>query len=459
MDYINAILGFLGILIVIALSWVIIFGIVVVPTYTVLGLHAVLKYLGTNCFIGLDKLFFPGFDAPVLAVWSCWGFVAGAAIQGCREMLIFGRKGIGALVALAPILLLGLNGIVKDVDLPASSGGKTTAKVEQTTSGSKTNTVKRTKPTSVATKQTATGSERNSVTRMEPVRVTTEQETVPPLPTKRREPVDVATKQNTVTTSTTLPRRSTSSVPSDMVLIPAGEFQMGSSEGTDEKPVHAVYIDAFYMDEHEVTNAEYKRFLDANPRWRKNRIPTVYHDGDYLKHWNGNNYPSGKGEHPVTYVSWYGAMAYAKSVGKRLPTEAEWEKAARGGLEGEKYPWGSDIDSTKANYGKKNDGTTRVGRYSPNGYGLYDMSGNVLEWCLDAYDKVFYGRSARQNPIAGGSVSSVTTDFSKVGTQRVLRGGSWSVLSQSIRVADRAKGDPKLSYFGVGFRCVKDVSH
>ncbi|RKU12753.1 hypothetical protein C6502_05250, partial [Candidatus Poribacteria bacterium] len=236
-----------------------------------------------------------------------------------------------------------------------------------------------------------------------------------------------------------------------------------SNDSTDEKPVHTVHTDAFYMDKHEVTNAQYKAFVNANPQWRKDRIPAAYHDGDYLKHWNGNNYPSEKGNHPVTYVSWYGAMAYAKWAGKRLPTEAEWEKAARGGLTGKKYPWGNTIDSDEANYNKNVDGTTPVRKYSSNDYGLYDMAGNVAEWCLDEYGEYFDERelifvsTRRQNPIAGANVSSATIDISKVQTARVLRGGSWSQLSQYVRVADRTKGDPKLSYYGAGFRCVQAV--
>lgn len=120
-----------------------------------------------------------------------------------------------------------------------------------------------------------------------------------------------------------------------MVLIPAGEFEMGSTDGTDaEKPIHTVYVDAFYMDTYEVTNAQYKQFVDANPEWQKGRIPDAYHHSNYLIGWNGNNYPRGKANYPVIGVSWYAAMAYSKWTGKRLPTEAEWEKAARGGLVG-----------------------------------------------------------------------------------------------------------------------------
>ena len=208
--------------------------------------------------------------------------------------------------------------------------------------------------------------------------------------------------------------------PEGMVLIPAGEFQMGSNNGnSDEQPVHTVYVDAFYMDIYEVTNAQYKKFVNANPQWRKDRIPSSYsyHNGDY---------PRGKGNHPVTSVSWYDAMAYTQWAGKRLPTEAEWEKAARSGLVGLKYPWGNSISSSKANYGYSLERiTAAVGSYPPNGYGLYDMVGNVWEWCLDAYEEDFYKKSPRRNPIAGAdSITHITNNFTNVKGLRVLRSGS-----------------------------------
>ena len=114
----------------------------------------------------------------------------------------------------------------------------------------------------------------------------------------------------------------------EMVLIPAGEFQMGSNDGyDDEKPVHSVYVDAFYMDKYEVTNAQFKKFVDANRQWQKAHIEGRFHERRLPRtYWNGNNYPSERGNHPVTFVSWYAAMAYAKWAGKRLPTEAEWER-------------------------------------------------------------------------------------------------------------------------------------
>ena len=186
------------------------------------------------------------------------------------------------------------------------------------------------------------------------------------------------------------------------------------------------------MDIHEVTNAQYKQFVDANPQWGQARIPTDYHDGEYLKHWNGNNYPTGKGDHPVVYVSWYGAMAYAQWARKRLPTEAEWEKAARGGLVGSKYPWGNFIDPSQANYSSHVGDTTTVGSHPPNKYGLYDMAGNVWEWCLDAYEGDFYKNSPSRNPIAGeGVIRHITNNFTNVKTLRVLRGGSWDLVRRT----------------------------
>ncbi len=245
----------------------------------------------------------------------------------------------------------------------------------------------------------------------------------------------------------------------NMVLIPAGEFQMGSNKGDiDEKPVHTVYVDAFYIDKYEVTNAQYKAFVDANPRWQKDHIPDTYHDGGYLKRWNGNSYPSGKGNHPVTNISWYAAIAYAQWAGKRLPTEAEWEKAARGGLIGQKYPWGNSIDFSKANYDRGIGDTMSVGRYAPNAYGLHDMAGNISEWCLDEYRGDFYVRSLRRNPVSGDSISVIISNFTNVKSSRVLRGGCWFNTGRNVRVTSRYFISPANTFDYNGFRCVKDVT-
>ncbi|MCY4403951.1 MAG: SUMF1/EgtB/PvdO family nonheme iron enzyme [Candidatus Poribacteria bacterium] len=250
---------------------------------------------------------------------------------------------------------------------------------------------------------------------------------------------------------------------SEMVLIPAGEFIMGSNDGdTDEVPTHAVYIDDFLMDRHPVTNAEYKAFIDENPKWRKDRIPKNYHDGNYLKLWDDDScFAMSKTNHPVVAVSWYAAMAYAQWAEKRLPTEAEWEKAARGGLIGKKYPWGNSINKYNANYGNNWDGriatirTTPVGSYTPNGYGLCDMVGNVREWCLDAYQSDFYENSPSRNPIAGDSIKRILSNYKSVKNSRVFRGGTWYYPSDYLRVSHRSRDIPIFAVTSIGFRCVK----
>ena len=225
----------------------------------------------------------------------------------------------------------------------------------------------------------------------------------------------------------------------EMLLIPAGEFLMGSNDGDDdERPVHAVYLDAFYMDVCEVTNALYKKFMDATGH----KAP-AYWDNKNL------NQPN-----PVVGVTWFDAEAYAKWAGKRLPTEAEWEKAARGGLVGKEYPCGDNLTHDDANYGgtgRKDrwDGTAPVGSFTPNGYGLYDMVGNVWEWCADWYDKGYYARSPRSNPKGPDS-----------GTYRVLRGGSWDDIDDDyLRAAFRSYDGPLYAGNGYGFRCAGDVPY
>ena len=244
-----------------------------------------------------------------------------------------------------------------------------------------------------------------------------------------------------------------------MVLIPAGEFQMGSvapEAANDEKPVHTVYVDAFYMDQYEVTNLEYQKFILANPRWSKEGIARWLNDGYYLNHWNGNDYPDGKANHPVVHVSWYAAMAYAQWAGKRLPTEAEWEYAAQGGLVGKRYPWGDDIDSGKANYDENVGDTTETGTYPPNGYGLYDMAGNVWEWCLDEYEENFYAESPRENPLSSAySMDWIINNFTKVKILPMMRGGSWYPPSAALRVTGRLWNSPSNTNNSTGFRCAR----
>ncbi len=224
----------------------------------------------------------------------------------------------------------------------------------------------------------------------------------------------------------------------------------------DELPLHTVYVDAFYIDKYEVTNAEFKKFLDANPEWQKDNVRFVGNE-TYLGYWNGNDYPEGQGNHPVN-VNWYAAMAYAKWVGKRLPTEAEWEKAARGGLKNKDYPWGDSIDTSMANY-EVNPSTVSVGSYPPNDYGLYDMAGNLEEWCLDEYQADFYKDSPDRNPIAGAdSITDIVKNYKDVKSPRVSRGGGFIFGPDHVRVSNRSKQAPEdSSYSPAGFRCVKPV--
>lgn len=251
-----------------------------------------------------------------------------------------------------------------------------------------------------------------------------------------------------------------------MMLIPAGEFQMGSNDYNNEKPVHPVYVDAFYMDKYEVTNEQYKKFIDANLQWSKSRIERKYHDGDYLKYWDGNNYSDREADYPVGWVSWYAANAYAEWAGKRLPTEAEYEKAARGGLKKKKFPWGDRISSDDTNYPVhidsrhiKSDIPSQsdisrwetkfpVGSFDANGYGLYDMAGNIWEWCADWYDKEYYSRSPRRNPTGPSS-----------GKSRVLRGGKLPFgVGNPLRCADRESFKPTNTSPHIGFRCCASLS-
>ena len=268
---------------------------------------------------------------------------------------------------------------------------------------------------------------------------------------------------------------STSHLPSEqdgMILIPGGTFDMGSDDSEandDEKPVHRVYVDSFYMDKYPVTEAEFKEFIEANSEsirptkwyeWNDNRDSTIdhiYHDADYLRNLKMSIFPDYNANHPVTWVSWYAAMAYAQWVGKRLPTEAEWEKAARGGLTSQKYPWGQSIDKSKANYNLTFNKTTSVGAYPANDFGLYDMVGNVREWCLDKWDKGFYAKSPNINPISDDSIIEVTEGFKDIYTSRVLRGGSWVSTPENVRNAYRAGSPPFFTCMNIGFRCVRSV--
>jgi formylglycine-generating enzyme required for sulfatase activity len=258
-----------------------------------------------------------------------------------------------------------------------------------------------------------------------------------------------------------------------MVLIPGATFEMGTDSSeipslqqafdighadlfSAEVPKHTVAIDAFYLDKYEVTNRAFKQFLDQNPQWQPDRIPGRYHNGNYLKHWHRGDYPEAQADHPVVNVSWYAAVAYCQWVGKRLPTEAEWEYAARGGLTGKAFPWGDEpVDKTRANYGKSGiGGTTPVGSYPPNGYGLFDMAGNVWEYLADEWKP--YPSAAQVNPVAGENLFLDGT-FLAVTTRRVIRGGSWGGAPVNLRVAYRDSHPPDGARDFVGFRCARSA--
>lgn len=223
----------------------------------------------------------------------------------------------------------------------------------------------------------------------------------------------------------------------EMILIPGGQFLMGDSSAGDHNPVHKVYIDSFLMDRCEVTNAQFYEFCQATER----KLPEFWGKSDFH---SGPDFPN----HPVVGISCYEAAAYAEWAGKRLPTEAEWEYAARGGLVGKKYPLGDALDSTMANYTIAGEviGLVAVGSYPPNGYGLYDMAGNAVEWTLDYYDGNYYAISPDTNP-----------QGPEKGKFRVIRGGGWHSGPSCNRVYFRNALPGNFRDYNVGFRCVKDV--
>jgi formylglycine-generating enzyme required for sulfatase activity len=236
------------------------------------------------------------------------------------------------------------------------------------------------------------------------------------------------------------------------VTIPAGEFQMGSDPEVglaickkysaeycdvrnyqNEAPVHTVFVDAFEIGRYEVTTRQYVQCVRAGTC--RTPLNKTYTNPEYEFH-------------PVTDVDWYGAQTFCNWVGGRLPTEAEWEEAARGGLESKIYPWGNQEPTcTKgvpngANFLGEScpDDTTPVGSFAPNGYGLYDMAGNVYEWVSSLYRPYPYNA-------ADGREDMSSTD------SRVLRGGSWFVVDDYVRTSVRYWNDPSYTYYEIGFRC------
>jgi len=226
-----------------------------------------------------------------------------------------------------------------------------------------------------------------------------------------------------------------------LVYVPEGEFTMGSDNGeSDEKPVHRVYLDAFWIDQTEVTNKQYAACVsdggctppfDASSYTRPSYFGTAKFD-----------------EFPVISVNWNQANAYCSWAGRELPTEAQWEKAARG-TDAHIYPWGDDAPNRNLrNYNSNAGDTTKTGNYKTGKsfYGAYDMAGNVWEWVNDWYGDTYYQRSPSSNPLGPD-----------VGQYRVMRGGSWYDNSYIVRSAIRYWFDPAISDDISGFRCARSL--
>ncbi len=211
---------------------------------------------------------------------------------------------------------------------------------------------------------------------------------------------------------------------SEMVLIPAGEFVMGRNSMNDnEAPAHTVFLDAFYIDKYEVTQLQYLSAIGTNPSYFE-ECPLC----------------------PVERVTFHQSSQYCAKAGKRLPTEAEWEKAARGGTTGWYY-WDRDHRDLYAWYGNNAGKRTRpVGTRNPNRYGLYDVAGNVWEWVQDWYDSNYYPKSPQRNPKGPAK-----------GALKVIRGGSWGNTPEQIAHAYRDSHEPDTRHINGGFRCAKDA--
>ena len=219
----------------------------------------------------------------------------------------------------------------------------------------------------------------------------------------------------------------------ELVLVPAGTFDMGPSR-------RSVYLDDFYIARYPVTNQQFQRFLEVTGYW-----PSDAEAKRFLSHWRGKRFPRGMADHPVVFVSWLDAQAYCRWAGRRLPTEAEWEKAARG-TDGRKYPWGKAKPTAEhANFGRARASTTPVGS-SPAGatpFDIYDMAGNVGEWCEDTDDPRFYLNGPERNP----------RNTTGQGERCVVRGGGWMYDARSLRTYARQSFQPTYRIGAVGFRC------
>jgi sulfatase modifying factor 1 len=252
----------------------------------------------------------------------------------------------------------------------------------------------------------------------------------------------------------------------DLARIPAGDFLMGAADAEDDqRPVHRVFVSEFFIGRHPVTNDDYARFVRATgypppsirslPLIASGERDSLFRELAAPYVWDGSQPPPGKSGHPVVLVGYDDALAYCDwctdALGRRarLPSEAEWEKAARGGMEGFRYPWGNDIDPSQGNYladagSKPRRGTRPTGTYEPNAYGLYDVIGNVWEWVSDWYGSDYYGLGDSRDP-RGPSF----------GHMRIVRGGAWVNDEVSmLRCAYRHKVPPDTYAYSIGFRIV-----
>lgn len=260
----------------------------------------------------------------------------------------------------------------------------------------------------------------------------------------------------------------------DMALIPGATMTMGIDAADvpglqklfgvaglelfdTEIPRHGVTVSSFFIDRHLVTNSQFKKFIDENAAWQADRTTSYLHNENYLRQWKPAGILAGRENHPVVDVSWYAAVAYCQWAGKRLPTEAEWEHAARGGLNG-LFPWGNEaVDEGRANYGGSRVGSTsEVASYAANGYGLFDMAGNVWEFLADEWQP--YPSGAQQNPVAGGDLFLRGDSFLKIKTRRVIRGGSYGGDAMNLWVEYRDSHPPDNAKDFVGFRCAKPLN-
>jgi iron(II)-dependent oxidoreductase len=236
--------------------------------------------------------------------------------------------------------------------------------------------------------------------------------------------------------------RKTNPLPPGTVLIPAGQFTMGHASEGDHNPTHKVQLNGFYIDAREVTNGQYAKYIQETGA----REPEFWGMEQYH---SSPDYP----DHSVVGVAWTEAKSYCEWAGKRLPTEAEWECAARGGLVNKDYPHGDELTPKVANYWQwdklapSGGEIVAAGSYPPNAFGLYDMAGNVAEWVADRYDEDYYKDSPKENPTGPDK-----------GRFRVIRGGGWHSGPSCNRVYYRNALPANWRDYNVGFRCAKDAS-